>query len=230
MLRFTVVYSQNLWKYAVNKGLKTDFNENEEVRNIIRRLLALPFIPVNDVIDTFEMIMNEIDNDGIDNNVVEKLEELFSYVDRVYVRGVQARGRRRAVQPRFEMSIWNVYELVLNKRQRSTNAVEGWHSRFQRIIVAHHSGVWKFIENLKQDQNENNVMMIQLQAGHRRIRYPVKGQYKRNQDQIETIVGNYNTYKDEGNILTYLLAISFKLIKNFWSLATFCSQGYFCHL
>lgn len=202
--------TQNIWKFTVNKGLKTDFNENSGVRNIIRRLLALPFVPIEDVNDTFDIIISEVD-DGMDDDIVAKLEEVFRYVDRIYIRGVPARGRQRAVAPRFAPPIWNVYNLVLNKIQRSTNAVEGWHSRWQRIIVSHHSSVWKFIENLKKDENENNVQMTQLMAGHTRIRYPVKRQYKRNQHQIEQIVSNYNTYKAEGNVLTYLLAISFKL-------------------
>lgn len=167
-------------------------------------------MPIEDVNDTFDIIISEVD-DGMDDDIVAKLEEVFRYVDRIYIRGVPARGRRRAVGPRFAPPIWNVYNLVLNKIHRSTNAVEGWHSRWQRIIVSHHSSVGKFIENLKKDENENNVQMTQLMAGHTRIRYPVKGQYKRNQHQIEQIVSNYNTYKAEGNVLTYLLAISFKL-------------------
>lgn len=35
--------------------------------------------------------------------------------------------------------------------------------------------------------------------------------YKRNQELIEVIVGNYNNYRKQGNVLTYLLAISCRL-------------------
>lgn len=37
--------------------------------------------------------------------------------------------------------------MCINRQHRSNNAVEGWHSRFQRMIVSHHSGIWKFLEN-----------------------------------------------------------------------------------
>ena len=101
--------------------------------------------------------------------------------------------------------------MVLNHQHRSTNACEGWHSRFQRLIVSHHSSVWKFLENLKKDQHENECLIVQLNAGHTRIRYPVKATYKRNQAQIEVIVGNYDQYKEEENILRYLKALNYKV-------------------
>lgn len=97
------------------------------------------------------------------------------------------------------------------KQQRSTNSVEGWHSRFQRLILAHHAGILRFIEHLQLDQKQKEVMMIQLGAGHTRVRYPIKGRYRKNQEQIEVIVGNYETYKTENNIMQYLRAISFKI-------------------
>lgn len=51
--------------------------------------------------------------------------------------------------------------------------------------------------------------MMQLAAGHTRIRYSVKGQYKRNQQQIEVVVVMLNTFKEEGSIITCLKAMSY---------------------
>ena len=52
--------------------------------------------------------------------------------------------------------------------------------------------------------------MVQLNAGHSRIRYPIKKKYKQNQKQIETIVDQYETYKEQNMLLQYLTAISYK--------------------
>lgn len=57
-------------------------------------------------------------------------------------------------------------------------------------------------------------MMIQLGAGHTRVRHPLKAQYKRNLQQIEVIVANYEIYKEENNISGYLKAISYKIKLN----------------
>lgn len=79
------------------------------------------------------------------------------------------------------------------------------------MIISHHPGIWKFLEHIQRDQNENEILMIQLQGGHTRIRYPMKGQYKRNMEQVERIVGNYQNFKDANNVRQYLLSISYKL-------------------
>lgn len=203
--------SQNIWKNAVNKGLKVNFNEMEEVKTVIRSLLALPFVPLTDITEIFDFIVNNLEDQEMDEDVKTKLFDLISYVERVYVRGVPARGRRQAVAPRFPPNLWNCYDMVLTKQQRTTNAVEGWHSRFQRIIIAHHSKIWKFIEHIQKDEMENRVQINQLLAGHTRIRYPVKGKFKKNQEYIERIVTMYDTYKSNGNITNYLMAISYRL-------------------
>lgn len=101
--------------------------------------------------------------------------------------------------------------MVINRQQRTTNSVESWHSRFQRMINTHHLGVWKFLENIKKDKNENQVVVTQLEAGQTRVRHPIRGSVKQNQKQIEVIVGNYQNYKSEDNIVTYLLAIGYKI-------------------
>lgn len=194
-------YTSSIWKMAVVKGLKQQYTNDQQVRDVVQRLLALPFIPINDVNDVFDQIVDSIEDS--DNAVI--LDYLCTYVERTYVRG------RRGNSARFPPNIWSTYDLVMNRYQRSTNSVEGWHSKFQKVIVSHHSGIWKFMEHVLKDQNENEVLMLQLAAGHSRIRYPVKGEYRRNQEHIERIVNNYNTYKDSNTIWTYMKAISLRI-------------------
>lgn len=153
-------FTQNLWKNAVIKGLNTELNSIPEVNQTIRALLALPFVPVtiSDIEEVFDVIVNGVHDAEIEDDVHNKLADLINYVERIYVRGVTACGRRRAVAPKFEPRLWNVYDLVITKQQRLTNAVEGWHSRFQQIIVSYHSGIWKFLENIQKDQMVNTFI------------------------------------------------------------------------
>lgn len=137
----------------------------------------LPFVPLNDVEEVFDLILENVNTD--EETVVQDLQDLVNYVDATYITGVPARGRRRAVPPRFEPGLWNVYDMVVNRLHRSTNVVEGWHSRFQRIIISHPSRIWKFLDNIRKDQNENEIIQIQLDAGHTRVRHQVKGTYKK---------------------------------------------------
>lgn len=136
---------------------------------------------------------------------------LWQYIDVTYVRGIAARGRRAAVGPRFTQSSWNVYNSVLDKMHRTNNLVEGWHYKFLIMIRTNHSNIWKFLDYLKRDENDNKILQLQLAGGHTRIRYPIKKSHKRNEEHIETIVANYERYKREGNIMIYLRAISYHI-------------------
>lgn len=47
------------------------------------------------------------------------------------------------------------YTSVLNSNHRMNNAVEGWHSKFQKLMVVHHPSIWRFIEVI-QDKHKSN--------------------------------------------------------------------------
>lgn len=200
--------TQAIWKHTVSKGLKQPYSDNEVVRNTVRKLLALPFVPVEDICEVFDEIVNSIPED---HEHEEQLMEVINYVEHTYVRGRPARGRRAATNPQFPPNIWSVYSLTMNRRQRSTNAVEGFHSKFQRMIISYHSGIWKFLDHIKMDQKENEICILQLEAGHSRVRYPVKPSYKKNLEMIERIVENYQHFKDGNNISQYLKNISYRI-------------------
>lgn len=202
-------FTQAIWKKTVVLGLKQQYKDDPATKNVVLEFLALPFVPVADIETVFDAIVATIQ----DNDEHEKLFDLADYIENTYIRGRNTRGRQSR-GPRYGPQVWCVHDLVLNKHQRSTNAVEGWHSRFQRLILSHHAGIWKFIEHIQLDQKQNEIMMIQLGAGHTRVRHPMKAQYRKNLEQIEVIVGNYNQYKDENNIFQYLKSISYKIKLN----------------
>ena len=89
--------------------------------------------------------------------------------------------------------------------------VEAWHSRLLGMIVTPHCNLWKFLEHIKKDELDNRRLIIQLQGGHRNIKYPVRKNYARDQAAIERIVANYSTYKCNNTIHTYLLALSYRI-------------------
>lgn len=94
-------YTQSIYRRAVTEcRLKRLYHEDPSVKVAVNHLLALPFIPLTDVIDVFDDLISNEDIQG-------DLLELYLYVERVYIRGVRAQGRRRAVPPRFRPDYWN---------------------------------------------------------------------------------------------------------------------------
>ena len=71
-----------------------------------------------------------------------------------------------AEQPLFDLALWNMYDQTIGDLLRTSNAVEGWHRRFQANIGAYHPNFWKFIDILKREQSLNHVNISQARAGH----------------------------------------------------------------
>lgn len=165
-------------------------------------LLALPFLPLVDLVEVFL---------GLRGVIRRELEELWKYIDQTYVRGVAARGRRRAVPPLLPPALWNVYDATRSGYHRTNNYVEAWHSTFNKYLNTYHSNLWKFLEKLKKQQHENTQQFVQIRFGHRNIRHPVNRTYLNQQRIVENIVATYADYKANDDLLTYLRAISYRL-------------------
>ncbi|PSN39509.1 hypothetical protein C0J52_21142 [Blattella germanica] len=197
-------FGQALWRKIVNLGLREQYLNYEEptVRNNLLELLGLPFVPIEDLLHTFDELMDDLD---------ELVVEFATYMETVYIRGRPGRGRRRATPPLFTPDIWNVYQLVLDGRQRTNNSVEGFHSKLGKVVVAHHANIWRFLENIKKIQAETEHAITQITGGHSRYRAPVAKTYIMNQERVENIVRHYNEYKENGRIKQYLRAISYHL-------------------
>ena len=59
-----------------------------------------------------------------------------------------------------------MYDQTIGDLQRTNNAVEGWHRRFQANVGAYYPNFWKFIDILKQEQSLNHVNISQAGVGH----------------------------------------------------------------
>jgi len=194
-------FNQSLWRNVQRFGLAEEYETlDSPIRKQLVALMALPFIPLDEVVEVFETITEDMD---------AHLDEFISYMESTYVLGPLR--RRRRVPPRFPPELWNVYQLTLDGFQRTNNAVEGWHNRLDKICVVHHASLWRFLDAIRSEENQIRNQVIQVQGGHTRIREPVNKKYKTNQRQIEEIVARYETYKQEGNILVYLRAIGYRL-------------------
>ncbi|KFD61048.1 hypothetical protein M514_08442 [Trichuris suis] len=186
--------SQSLWRRISSSGLASSYNAVEsDTRRCASMLFGLPFVPVEDVVETFEYIEDQAE---------ESLDDLMDYVKRTYVTGRP---------PMFPPQTWNVYRAVLNDQHRTNNAVECWHNKFQKVMVVHYPSIWKFIEVLKDEQEDNEQAIAQMLGDHRQIRPATSRRYRQNQAQITGVVKNYGTYKANDQMDIYLKAIAYRL-------------------
>jgi len=69
------------------------------------------------------------------------------------------------------------------------NVVEDFYSKLGKVLLTHHSDIWKFIENIKHvlEEIENIIKYIQISGGHIRIKPPVSEKITANQKRVENI-------------------------------------------
>ena len=112
---------------------------------VCRQLMALPFTPVADVNQTYTFI-----EQVAAENIGEDLHELFAYC----------------------RDQWKEYDAIhqeigncCGKDMRTDNSVEGFHSRFTRLVGRNHPNVWMLIEMMQKEQRLTSHVMSQMDKG-----------------------------------------------------------------
>lgn len=136
-------------------------------------------------------------------SINEELDEFASYIEVTYIRRKRACDRRPAIPPKFPPKMWNVYDLVLNNRLRTNNVVEGLHSKLGKLLATHDANIWKFFDNIKNNQQDTEITVIRLREGHIRYR-PQPSKTIVIQRRVEHVIRNYNNYKENDEITIYL--------------------------
>lgn len=187
---------QAVYRKVQALGLQSRYNDpdDESIRNYSHMLLALAYLPPSEVPRMFR----ELYDDSPD-----ELDELYQYFNEIYVNGVPARGRRRAVAPRYTPITWNQYDTVIANSHKTNNVSEGWHNRFRTMVGKPHPDIFKFIDEIKKEQGNTEVSLVELSLGRRVKNIPARRWYDY-QQRIRTIVLEYNDYVNDDNELEYI--------------------------
>ena len=189
------------WRQVVDQGLRVSYNNEDNdphtVRRDIQRLMALPFIPTDEVEAVFDAIVDEMD---------DRVLAFADHLENTYIRGHRALRRRRQVPPRFPIDKWNVYEQAVANEHRTTSVVEGYHSKFQKLIVVHHANIWKFLDEVREKHDLHKILEV-VRRGHTKVKQPVNAKYERAQRRIHRLATSYEEYKDRNEVMLYLEAI-----------------------
>jgi len=121
-----------------SEGLMEQYQDedNVELRTPFRSLIALAFVPEDDVVGAF---------DRLQEDMVEILEPIFNYVEDNSVRGRCGRGN---MAPIFPPNKWNCYERTLSDQPRTTDSWEVWHRRLNTLVGRPHSSLYHVLQHL----------------------------------------------------------------------------------
>jgi hypothetical protein len=177
-------------------GLKVQYENNDEVRGVIRCLAALAFVPREDVIEAFELLVESMPAD------IEHLDELVTFFEHTYIRGRRQRGRGETYNAAlFPIAMWNQQAGATDGIARTTNSVEGWHNGIQALFQCHHPTIWSFLTGLQRDIQKQKAVFLQAVSG---VQIIAAKRYRTLNARVQRAVASYG----RAEVLTYLRAMA----------------------
>ena len=162
-------FSQAIWKRVQLLGLTTLYHSNHAVRDFIRKILALPFLPEAEIPTAWHSL--EEDDLLLQHPL---LEDLTTYFSSTWIQGA------------YPLSMWSAYHL----RIRTNNHVEGWHSKLNTNIGRAHPNLHTLVQHLKAEQAETELTLRRARLGG--APKPPRKKYRALDAQVQRLTDQYD--------------------------------------
>ncbi|CAF4480594.1 unnamed protein product, partial [Rotaria sp. Silwood2] len=114
------------------------------------------FFDADKVTNGYELIAEQFDDEA---------DDLLDYFERTWIGERKRRGAGRK-KPKFDHTLWNIYDRVVAGVPRSNNSVEGWHNAFANRVAINHPDIVKLAEKIRREQSKFEVDMAKILQGH----------------------------------------------------------------
>lgn len=158
-------YTQSVWNKMMKCGVCTVYNSDENIKELMKKLLALPFLPQEVVAETFYQIECE--------PVIQKhacLQILCAYFEHTWIDGA------------FPVPLWNQY----GQRMKTNFEMEGWHPK---SIGKKQPTKQKFIKYLKDLFSESELTKGKARIGE--VSNPLKKRYRQLDKKINKMTQEF---------------------------------------
>ena len=78
-------FGQSVWRHVQNNGLSKKYQEDDTFRANIKKLIALAYLPLDDIIKGFDLVAAEFDDDA---------EDFLDYFEKTWISEPKKRGKR----------------------------------------------------------------------------------------------------------------------------------------
>lgn len=140
---------QDIFQKVQKHSLHQLHKDNVEVTAQSRMLLAIAFLPVDDVVSAFEELTEELS--------FADCIPITDYFEDTFIGRPSIRGFRR--QPVFPVAFWNMYTRAKDELLELCDSVETWHQMFQLKVSCPGGGILEFIEFLRYEQTFQHVYL-----------------------------------------------------------------------
>ena len=128
-------FTQAIFKKVKEYGLTRAYRRNNQVTDFVRKIMALPFLPIP------VLRMNYNLHKQANRRLMRQypaLLRLTRYFEMTWLNGP------------FPLRMWNVHDR--HPRLRTTNAIEGWHKRWNNLVGRVRPNIWYLIVCLKKEE------------------------------------------------------------------------------
>lgn len=175
-------FQESLYQWLCSNNMKTRYAQDDEFRFRIHLHGVLAFIPVENMIGSWTQLQTSLPEDDDD------LNDFSAYFEQSFIGRMLGNGSRRT--PKYSIQEWNQYLNVTNGRQRTNNAVEGWHNGLAHLSCSTHPNVFGFVEIIKKDMEKSRQKIIQLNQGQ--AEPPRRRTYKDFDLRVSQIVSEFS--------------------------------------
>ncbi|KAE9531464.1 hypothetical protein AGLY_010670 [Aphis glycines] len=176
---------QSWWRKIQKIGLATEYSKNDEIGKYLTYIFGLPFLHPEEVGDVFAIDLGELKPEN------DKLTEFSDYLVDNYIDEDSS----------FPPKIWAE---MTSSAQRSTNACESFHSKYNSNFSSTHPHIYTFLDVLKAMQLDTVILINSSKMETKIIRTATKNKKK----FINNLIDKLNM--NEISKLQYLKALANK--------------------
>ncbi|XP_077530981.1 uncharacterized protein LOC144143035 [Haemaphysalis longicornis] len=138
-------FTQRVTAAGQKAGLQTAYGQDDSLRSLLRKMVALSFLPVSVVHTAWQFLRQECISLGILADIT-----VLNYFGATWMNGP------------FNIEQWNHYG---NRSPRSNNHMESWHRKINAVSGRAHHNIYSFIDLIKRDEALTRVSLQQLANG-----------------------------------------------------------------
>lgn len=184
-------FSQIIWRKIQSLGYTSIYNSNSCFNFQVRLIMALAFVPSNDIQAMGDKLLNYFERE----NSCENTYVLFQWFKKKFINAETCSINHRP-------EVWSVYMRVKKNLPRTTNSMEGFHRHLNNVCETNHPSILTLGKELV---NEQFFSEKKINESLKNIRKNLAKHSKKDEDLVEVI----DYYKELYDI-EYLKAIVFK--------------------
>ena len=157
-------------------GLQPFYNGNVEFNELVHKVFALSFIPVEDVVKVFEehivsQVEKNLDPDTGNSTWIEgsdELEDFIRYLGRTWIgKPTMSRAGNPSVRrpPLYQHDIWNMYQgIMVEDPVVTNNTLESWNRTWNQEMGSK-PNIWRVIQGFVDKESETKRILVANAAG-----------------------------------------------------------------